>query len=152
MPVQEALRQGRLVDEENLHMTLTFLDDQPGAVLEELDTALGEIRVPDWEMEFTGVEVKGGRRPALVWADVAKVEPLRQLHDKARRGPAGGDRPAARAVSPTCHAGPVPEVKAGGHGPADRVPWRLGRVSRGAVRGGSVLPLWLDPDAGWPGL
>lgn len=79
-------------------MTLTFLDDQPGAVLEELDTALGEIRVPDWEMEFTGVEVKGGRRPALVWADVAKVEPLRQLHDKVRGAArlAGIDLPRER--------------------------------------------------------
>ncbi|WP_428515152.1 RNA 2',3'-cyclic phosphodiesterase [Roseovarius sp.] len=84
LPLQGALRQGRLVDEENLHLTLAFLDDQPEDVLAELDAALGEIRVPALELEFTGVEVKGGRRPALVWADVAKVEPLRRLHDKVR--------------------------------------------------------------------
>ena len=98
LPVQEALRQGRLVDEENLHLTLAFLDDQPEDVLAELDAALGEIRVPHWDMEFTGVEAKGGRRPALVWADVAKAEPLRQLHDKVRSAArlAGIDLPRER--------------------------------------------------------
>ncbi|MBY5987575.1 RNA 2',3'-cyclic phosphodiesterase [Roseovarius atlanticus] len=98
LPVQEALRQGRLVDEENLHLTLAFLDDQPEDVLAELDAALGEIRVPRWDMEFTGVEAKGGRRPALVWADVAKVQPLRQLHDKVRGAArlAGIDLPRER--------------------------------------------------------
>ncbi|MGK7752368.1 MULTISPECIES: RNA 2',3'-cyclic phosphodiesterase [unclassified Roseovarius] len=98
LPVQEALRQGRLVDEENLHLTLAFLEDQPEAVLAELDAALGEIRVPFFEMEFTGVEAKGGRRPALVWAEVAKVEPLRQLHDKVRGAArqAGIDLPRER--------------------------------------------------------
>lgn len=98
LPVQEALRQGRLVDEENMHLTLAFLDDQPEAVLAELDVALQDISVPPWEMEFTGVEVKGGRRPALVWAGVAKAEPLRQLHEKVRGAArlAGIDLPRER--------------------------------------------------------
>jgi 2'-5' RNA ligase len=98
LPVQEALRQGRLVDEENLHLTLAFLDDQPEAALAELDAALQDIRVSPWEMEFTGIEAQGGRRPALVWAEVAKAEPLRQLHDKVRGAArlAGIDLPRER--------------------------------------------------------
>jgi len=98
LPVQEALRQGRLVDEENLHLTLAFLDDQPEAALAELDAALQDIRVSPWEMEFTGIEAQGGRRPVLVWAEVAKAEPLRQLHDKVRGAArlAGIDLPRER--------------------------------------------------------
>jgi len=63
---------------------LAFLDDQPQAVLEDLHAALEEIAVLPWEMEFVGVEVKGGRKPALVWAQVAKEETLRKLHGQVR--------------------------------------------------------------------
>ncbi len=98
MPVQDALRQGRPVDEENLHLTLAFLDDQPEAALAELHAALERLRAPPVEITFEGIEARGGRRPALVWATVARSEGLLALHAQVRGAArrAGIDLPRER--------------------------------------------------------
>lgn len=98
LPVQEALGQGRMVDEDNLHLTLAFLDDQPQAALAELNAGLEDVAVPVWDMEITGVAARGGRRPALIWAEVARVDGVQMLHAQVRRAArmAGIDLPRER--------------------------------------------------------
>ncbi|MEM6481288.1 MAG: RNA 2',3'-cyclic phosphodiesterase [Pseudomonadota bacterium] len=84
LTLQEDLDQGRVVPEENLHLTLAFLDDQPQSVLEVLHEVLSDIRMPAFEMSFSGVAARGGRTPALIWAEVEKSVRLQRLHDGVR--------------------------------------------------------------------
>lgn len=75
-PLQNDLACGRLVSEENLHITLAFLDDQPEAALQDLHEALVGIKAPQFEWQFAGVDAKGKRKPSLVWASVEQSEKL----------------------------------------------------------------------------
>lgn len=84
MDLQEDLDQGRSVPEENLHITLAFLDDQTTEVLETLHNTLLQIRVEQLQLTFAGVEARGGRNPALIWAGVEMSEPLSQLQLRVR--------------------------------------------------------------------
>lgn len=84
LSLQEDLNQGRAVPEENLHVTLAFLDDQPTATLEALHEALSCIRVGPVALTFSGVEARGGRKPALIWAGVETTERLTLLHSRVR--------------------------------------------------------------------
>ena len=97
-PVQTALGQGRLVDEDNLHMTLAFLDDQSEAALEELHGVLEGMLLPAVQMTFEGIDLKGGRKPMLVWASVRRTDALELLHAQVRQAVlrAGIELPRAR--------------------------------------------------------
>ncbi|MBR9844371.1 MAG: hypothetical protein GYB25_14515 [Rhodobacteraceae bacterium] len=48
--LQDELRVGRKPPEENLHLTLAFLDDQPEAVLSELHEALQAEALPEFSL------------------------------------------------------------------------------------------------------
>jgi len=82
--VQARLDQGRLVPEENWHITLAFLDDQPRDVLEELDQTLRDIRACAFEINFCDAEVKGGRKAELAWLNVADAPELTNLQRAVR--------------------------------------------------------------------
>ncbi len=60
------LRVGRAVDEENLHLTLAFLEDQPMEVLEDLHGELELIRAPEVTLNFLGLEPMGGKTPSVL--------------------------------------------------------------------------------------
>lgn len=82
--VQARLDQGRLVPEENWHITLAFLDDQPSDVLGDLDMALGAIRARAFEISFAEAELRGGRKADLAWLNVADAPELTDLQRAVR--------------------------------------------------------------------
>lgn len=83
--LQMHLRVGRLVPEENLHLTLAFLDDQPEAILQDLNEALCEIEMPVFKVALQGLELFGGKKPRLLYLQADGGQPLRELHRVIRR-------------------------------------------------------------------
>ncbi|MDO6583968.1 RNA 2',3'-cyclic phosphodiesterase [Salipiger sp. 1_MG-2023] len=69
LAVQEAIPVGRAVPEENLHLTLAFLDEQPDYALAELDAALAPV-LPGCALALDGLVSFGGRRVKLLAAGV----------------------------------------------------------------------------------
>lgn len=82
--LQAGLGVGRVVPEENLHLTLAFLGDVTDGVAEEVAEALDGARMPGVTLALSGLELFGGRRPAVlaVGATGAGLEPL---HAKVMR-------------------------------------------------------------------
>lgn len=78
--LQRQLRAGRLVPEENLHVTLVFLGDQDERTLEILHEELATIPVPQIGISFRGTGCFGGSSPKAVYANVEPNEALSRLH------------------------------------------------------------------------
>ena len=80
--LQSALPYGRPVPEENLHLTLAFLEDAPEAALEDLHEMMSGLRVGSVEIRFTGLDsfTEGAR--GLVFATVERSAALQALHDR----------------------------------------------------------------------
>lgn len=81
--VQAEVSVGRAVSEENLHLTLAFLDDQPEPALQALHAVLAERDLPGAVLEVSGIALFGGRVPRLLAADVARTPGLVALRDAA---------------------------------------------------------------------
>ena len=98
LALQEPLPVGRPVPEENLHLTLAFLDDQSEVALEALHEALEVLRAPAMVLRATGLGLIGGRRPRLLALEVAPDPALSALRDAVRRAArgAGIDLPRER--------------------------------------------------------
>lgn len=79
LAVQEAIPVGRAVPEENLHLTLAFLDEQPDFALAELDAALSVSVLPRCGLALDGVVSFGGRRVKLLAAGVVPSPALLAL-------------------------------------------------------------------------
>lgn len=82
-----ALPSGRVVDAENLHLTLLFLGDQDDAALEELHDALSAITAPAFPLKLAGLGTFGGARPRVLWIGV-KPEPALTVLQKRVAGAA----------------------------------------------------------------
>lgn len=80
-----ALRFGRAVPAENMHVTLAFLDDQPEASLQALHEVLEAqvLRAP--QIAVTGLDVFGGDKPRSLIAAIAPDEVLTELRKKVRQ-------------------------------------------------------------------
>lgn len=83
--LQAGLSVGRLVDEENLHLTLAFLGDISDAEAKEVAARLADLPDAPIELTLTGLDVMGGRKPNLVLMDAAPTGPLVTLQDRVRR-------------------------------------------------------------------
>ena len=83
--LQAGLRPGRKVPEENLHLTLAFLDDQPEAALRNLHERLAEVVLAPFELRLAGLDLFGGKRPRLVYLKAEPVRQLLELHRQVRR-------------------------------------------------------------------
>lgn len=80
--LQAGLRLGRPVPEENLHLTLAFLDDQPEDLLAELHEGLSAAMLPAPELRISGLDLFGGRSPKLLFAAVEPDPVLKALRDR----------------------------------------------------------------------
>ena len=71
--------------EENLHLTLVFLDDQSDAQLEELHFELAGISGQGFELNFDGLGCFGTGAPKILYARIAESKALTDLHQQVRR-------------------------------------------------------------------
>lgn len=96
--VQDDLGFGREVSEENLHLTLAFLDDQPPQVATALHEMLSAIRAPGMRLAVRGAEAFGGAHPSLLAARVERTPELAALYEKVAQAVrmAGIDLPRRR--------------------------------------------------------
>lgn len=73
----------RWVPPENFHITLRFLGETDGAVLEDVDAALAGIRAPRFGLQLEGVGHFGtGKKTRALWAGVGREPALQHLRDK----------------------------------------------------------------------
>ncbi|QIZ82502.1 RNA 2',3'-cyclic phosphodiesterase [Thalassovita gelatinovora] len=98
MEVQDGLGVGREVPEENMHVTLAFLDGQSAPVVDALHDMLSAIRMVPVRLTVKGLDLFGGRRSNLVAARVEKVPELTALQEKVAQAArmAGIDLPRRR--------------------------------------------------------
>jgi 2'-5' RNA ligase len=80
--LQTGLQAGRMVPEENLHLTLVFLDEIADMAAADLHERLAAIRTAPVALEISGLDLFGGRRPSVLFAAVRHSEALDLLHDK----------------------------------------------------------------------
>lgn len=93
LPLPDAVRQRlnllqfllplpRRVAPENLHLTLAFLGEVPGHLLEDAHHALEAIRAAPFALSLAGVGSFGGSEPRAVYAGVAPAPALEHLQRK----------------------------------------------------------------------
>ncbi|MEM8570244.1 MAG: RNA 2',3'-cyclic phosphodiesterase [Pseudomonadota bacterium] len=93
--LQAGLPAGRPVPMENLHMTLSFLGEHQGPIVEDVHHALSEIQLPRFELRLEGVDAFGNGRVRLLCARAAPSSSLSHLHASVLQAVrlAGLDRP-----------------------------------------------------------
>ncbi|UWQ13405.1 RNA 2',3'-cyclic phosphodiesterase [Aliiroseovarius sp. M344] len=72
------LRVGRALPEENIHLTLAFLDEQPLDALEDLHTELDLLRAPPATVDLAGLVPLGGAVPSVLAVNAHGVDGLRK--------------------------------------------------------------------------
>lgn len=80
--LQPAIPFGKRVPEDNLHLTLAFLEDAPEPALEDLHDLLTALRAPPVEIRFTGLDSFTEAERGLIFAAVERTEALQALHDR----------------------------------------------------------------------
>ena len=84
LSVQERIRVGRPVPEEDLHLTVAFLDDQPDDALEALHEGLEARRLPPCRITPRALSVFSPRKPRLLALDCERDAALVALHEAVR--------------------------------------------------------------------
>lgn len=82
--IQTRMPEGRPVPEENLHLTLAFLGDQPDSVAEALHEGLETLRAPQVPLTLSGAALLGGRDGQAVGLEADGDAPLAELYDRVR--------------------------------------------------------------------
>jgi len=82
--LQAGLTVGRVMPEENLHLTLAFLDEVSDGVAHEVAEALDGARLGRVMLSLSGLALFGGHRPKVLAVN-ATGEGLVPLHDKVMR-------------------------------------------------------------------
>lgn len=80
--LQSDLRVGRLVEPDNLHLTLAFLDEQDLATAEAVHEVLSEITAPAFDLRISGLDVFDRAKPRLVFAATDRPQALVSLRKK----------------------------------------------------------------------
>ncbi|MDG3042650.1 RNA 2',3'-cyclic phosphodiesterase [Roseicyclus marinus] len=80
--LQSALPYGRPVPEENLHLTLAFLEEAPEAALEDLHEMMSALRAGAVDIRFTGLDSFTEGERGLVFVAVERSEALQALQDR----------------------------------------------------------------------
>lgn len=82
--LQERLPVGRPVPEENLHLTLAFLGDQPDEAVEALHDALSTLRAPAVPLTLSGAALFGGKSGQAVGLEADGGKALTEMFDRVR--------------------------------------------------------------------
>lgn len=82
--LQAGLSVGRVVAEDNLHLTLAFLGDVSDSLAEEVAEGLDAARLPGVRLALSGLDVYGGEPPKVL-AVRASGGGLEPLHAKCMR-------------------------------------------------------------------
>ncbi len=76
---------GRLSERENFHLTLVFLGELPGPLLEDVHYALDGVSAPGFQLSLDGVDSFGRPQPTTAHALIRPSEPLNHLRAKLAR-------------------------------------------------------------------
>ncbi|MHA6266847.1 RNA 2',3'-cyclic phosphodiesterase [uncultured Aliiroseovarius sp.] len=80
------LKVGRPLPEENIHLTLVFLDEQPLDALEDLNAELEVLHAPPATVDLAGLTTMGGAVPSVLTINAAGVDGLhKQVRQVVRR-------------------------------------------------------------------
>ncbi|QIK77743.1 RNA 2',3'-cyclic phosphodiesterase [Sphingomonas piscis] len=91
----------RWVPDDNLHLTLRFIGEVERPIAEDIAAALGNIRLPDFELRLAGVGQFARRNGGALWAAVEPREQVAALAAKVDRAcVATGLEPEHRAFHP----------------------------------------------------
>ncbi len=80
--LQSTITFGRPVPEDNLHLTLAFLDDAPEQALEDLHDLMTAFRAPPVDIRFTALDSFTEGERGLIFAAVDRTDALQALHDR----------------------------------------------------------------------
>lgn len=80
--LQAGIPGGRLVPQQNLHLTLCFFGDVTGGKVDDLHAALSTIHAEGFDLWLDGVDVFGHEKVRQVYARVRPEPALTHLHDK----------------------------------------------------------------------
>ena len=83
--VQWGLAGAKWSPRDNLHLTLRFLGDLDERQAEDVDAALGEIRVAPFDLEVSGIGFFGGDEPHAIWFGVKPNSTLLGLQKQCER-------------------------------------------------------------------
>lgn len=92
----------RWVPLENMHLTLRFIGEVDEATAGDLDAALMQVRGSPFDLVIEGAgSFSHGRFPSMLWAGVAKNEPLVRLQERVESAlQRFGLEPEARKFTP----------------------------------------------------
>jgi RNA 2',3'-cyclic 3'-phosphodiesterase len=99
--VQRGLAGAKWSPRENLHVTLRFMGDVNERQAEDVDAALGEIRVAPFDLELASVGFFGGDEPHAIWLGLKASPILLNLQKQCERAcRKAGLLPDPRAFTP----------------------------------------------------
>jgi len=93
----------KLVEKENIHITMKFLGDVDERLLEQVKNAVSELSFEPFRMELVGVGAFPNlRRPRVIWAGMTSgAEETKRIYDDLETGLEGvGFRRERRRFSP----------------------------------------------------
>ena len=83
--LQAGLSVGRLVDEDNLHLTLAFLGEINPQQAQDLAVRLADLPDAPIDLTPTGIGIMGGRMRHLLVREASPTQALVNLQDRVRR-------------------------------------------------------------------
>ena len=89
MILQQGLPVPRPVPPESLHLTLVFLGELPGRLLEDVDLAFRAVAAPGFELALAGIDLFGGARPRLAYVGARPNPALHHLQAKVETAARG---------------------------------------------------------------
>ena len=142
--LQSALPFGRPVPEDNLHLTLAFLEAAPVAALEDLHELLSALRAAPVEVRFTELDSFTETERGLVFAAVERTDALQALHGNPESPGLWPLRPAFAPCRRFARAFPPPIVTLGcaGQTAADPSGPRPHDRPDGPTNLGAAPPTW----------